>query len=41
MPTAPFVVLYLAQKLPTVWENEEEDHDDKVFDVTRLFDAIK
>lgn len=32
--TAPFVVLYLAQKLlPTVWENEEEDPDDKVFDI--------
>ena len=32
--TAPFVVLYLAQKLlPTVWEGEEIEPEERVFDI--------
>jgi Ni/Fe-hydrogenase subunit HybB-like protein len=32
--TAPFVVLYLAQKLlPTVWEGEELEPEERVFDI--------
>ena len=32
--TAPFVVLYLAQKLlPTVWEGEPLEPEERVFDI--------